>query len=110
MSSTSPPRLSRRRLVLLGVLLAVLGGADWARPADRQVSTRILLTGVHLYQRTLSHAMPALGIQCRFRPTCSHYADVVIARHGAVVGSWMTFRRVLRCGPWTPMGTVDQPR
>jgi uncharacterized protein len=107
-SATAP--LRSRRLVFVGVLLAALAGADWAQPADRQVSVHVLRTGIHLYQHTLSRAMPTMGIQCRFKPTCSHYADAVIARHGALVGSWMAFRRVLRCGPWTRPGTVDEPR
>jgi putative membrane protein insertion efficiency factor len=53
--------------------------------------------------------MPLVGVQCRFTPTCSHYADAVIQKHGALAGSWMTFKRLLRCGPWTAMGTVDEP-
>ena len=64
---------------------------------------------IHLYQRTLSRLMPAVGIQCRFTPTCSRYADVVIARHGAIPGAWRTITRLARCGPWTEMGTVDEP-
>ncbi len=63
-----------------------------------------------MYQQTLGPLMPAIGVQCRFRPTCSHYADQAIEKHGALVGSWMTFTRLLRCGPWTPMGTVDEVR
>ncbi len=53
--------------------------------------------------------MPSVGVQCRFEPTCSHYADAVIATHGAARGSWLTVRRLARCGPWTPEGTVDMP-
>lgn len=53
--------------------------------------------------------VPGFGIQCRFTPTCSHYADAVVARHGALVGSWLTVKRLARCGPWTPMGTADPP-
>ena len=70
---------------------------------------RVLRAGVHAYQGTLAPLMPVVGVQCRFRPTCSRYADAVIEKHGAMVGSWMTFKRLLRCGPWTPMGTVDEP-
>jgi uncharacterized protein len=110
MSVSPPPPLSGRRLALIGAIVILLLGADLARPADRQLTGRMIRTGIHLYQHTLSHAMPTVGIQCRFTPTCSHYADAVIARHGALVGSWMTVRRLLRCGPWTPMGTVDPPR
>jgi putative membrane protein insertion efficiency factor len=87
----------------------VLAAADLTRVPDRQLSARILRGAIHLYQQTLSPRLPAAGIQCRFTPTCSRYADVVIARHGAIVGSWRTVMRLARCGPWTAMGTVDEP-
>jgi putative membrane protein insertion efficiency factor len=90
-------------------VFVVLLGADLSRAADRQVSARLLSTGIHVYQHTLGPLMPLVGVQCRFTPTCSHYADAVIQKHGALAGSWMTFKRLLRCGPWTAMGTVDEP-
>jgi putative membrane protein insertion efficiency factor len=48
-------------------------------------------------------------LRCRFTPTCSRYAEVVIARDGLLKGGAETARRLLRCGPWTPLGTVDEP-
>jgi putative membrane protein insertion efficiency factor len=69
----------------------------------------VLLGGIHLYQATLSPHMPALGVRCRFRPTCSHYAEGAIARYGALSGSLRAAWRILRCGPWTPVGTYDPP-
>lgn len=100
-------RLTRTRLVLL--LLAAAAVFDLARAPDRQLSARVLRAGIHTYQRTLSPVMPALGVQCRFEPTCSRYADAVIMRDGALTGSWRAARRLARCGPWTPAGTVDEP-
>jgi putative membrane protein insertion efficiency factor len=82
---------------------------DLARAPDRQLSARTLRAGIHLYQHTLSPLMPVLGIQCKFTPTCSRYADAVIAKHGALAGSWLSVKRLARCGPWTPAGTVDPP-
>ena len=87
----------------------MLAAADLTRVPDRQLSARVLRGVIHLYQQTLSPLMPAVGLQCRFTPTCSRYADVVIARHGAIVGSGRTGTRLARCGPWTAMGTVDEP-
>ena len=52
---------------------------------------------VRLYQLAVS---PFLGPSCRFVPTCSHYAHEAILRHGAVKGSWLALRRLVRCGPW----------
>lgn len=68
-----------------------------------------MLAGIHLYQATLSPRMPALGVHCRFTPTCSHYGEESIKKHGALIGSAKAAWRVLRCGPWTAPGTVDPP-
>jgi putative membrane protein insertion efficiency factor len=97
-----------RRVVLLLVLIALLS-LDLTRPPAAQVSARLLLAGIHLYQATLSRRMPALGVQCRFTPTCSHYAAGAITRYGALSGTLRAAWRVARCGPWTPRGTYDPP-
>jgi uncharacterized protein len=100
-------RLGRRAVLLLIVLLPL--GLDLIRPPSSQGSARFLLAGIHLYQATLSPRMPALGIQCRFRPTCSHYAEGAIARYGALSGTLRAVWRIARCGPWTRAGTYDPP-
>ena len=43
---------------------------------------------------------PVLGNNCRFEPSCSHYAAEAIERHGPWRGSVLAARRVLRCNPW----------
>ena len=57
---------------------------------------RPLILGVRLYQAALS---PLLGGYCRYHPTCSEYAVEALAAHGALRGSWLILRRVLRCHP-----------
>ena len=37
--------------------------------------------------------------KCRYEPSCSHYAEEAIKKYGAVKGSVMSFKRVLRCRP-----------
>jgi len=51
---------------------------------------------VRLYQLTLSGLT---GNHCRHLPTCSEYGYEAIAKHGLWAGGWMTFFRVIRCGP-----------
>lgn len=103
------PSRFARRLTLAALLLLAIVAADLSRPPEHQVTVALLVAGIDAYQSTLSRAMPALGIRCRFEPTCSRYSEVVLRRHGALRGSWLTLRRLLRCGPWTPMGTRDEP-
>jgi len=42
---------------------------------------------------------PWLGAGCRFEPTCSVYAIGALQRHGALAGSYLAGRRLLRCHP-----------
>lgn len=86
-----------------GLVLA----ADLSRPPAAQWTTRATLAGIHLYQATLSPLYARVGAQCRFKPTCSHYGEAVVREHGAMKGGWIAFKRILRCGPWTPLGTED---
>ncbi|MGW8184016.1 MAG: membrane protein insertion efficiency factor YidD [Burkholderiales bacterium] len=57
----------------------------------------LLLGLIRGYQLLFS---PFFGGQCRFYPTCSVYAREAIEQHGAIKGSWLAVRRILRCGPW----------
>jgi putative membrane protein insertion efficiency factor len=82
-----------RALAVLFIVLA-LGSADLARSPDRQWSAAIALGGIHFYQAHISSWMPFVGIRCRFEPTCSHYAEESIRRHGALIGGWRAFKRV----------------
>ncbi|TIH10456.1 membrane protein insertion efficiency factor YidD [Pseudomonas leptonychotis] len=67
---------------------------------------RVLIGVVRLYQYLIS---PLLGAPCRFHPSCSHYAIEAIERHGALRGSWLALRRLLRCQPWYPGGYDPVP-
>jgi len=80
---------------------------DLNRPPTKQLSARTAVTVVHAYQ-AVGHRFFPPG-QCRFSPTCSVYAEVVIRERGALDGGWLTVKRLLRCGPWTPEGTKDPP-
>jgi putative membrane protein insertion efficiency factor len=99
----------RRKLSALAALFVIVIVLDLQRAPAEQVVTRVALGGVHLYQATLSKVYGRMGVQCRFVPTCSHYSEACIRRFGAVRGGWLSLRRVLRCGPWTPLGTSDPP-
>lgn len=56
---------------------------------------------IHGYRYLLS---PWIGNQCRFYPTCSHYAEEAIETHGFLKGSALGVKRLLKCHPWHPGG------
>jgi putative membrane protein insertion efficiency factor len=64
------------------------------------------LVPVNFYRRWIS---PVLPPSCRFEPSCSAYAVEALTTHGALRGSWLTVRRLLRCGPWHPGGYDPVP-
>jgi putative membrane protein insertion efficiency factor len=99
----------RRTVLAIGVALMLAGVWDLTRAPDRQLVSRAAIAALHVYQATLSRVFAASGVACRFDPTCSHYGEAVLRRYGLARGGWMAAKRVLRCGPWTPMGTLDPP-
>ncbi len=60
-------------------------------------AARLLVVTVRLYQVSLG---TFLGGHCRFHPTCSQYAVEALQTRGALRGSWLTLRRILRCHPF----------
>jgi putative membrane protein insertion efficiency factor len=57
---------------------------------------RLFIGVIKLYQILIS---PLLGPNCRFHPTCSHYAIEAIARHGVLKGGYLSVRRLIKCQP-----------
>jgi len=66
-----------------------------------KLPVRFLVFLVKLYQKTISPLLPAT---CRFHPSCSAYSIEALREHGAVAGTRMTFRRILRCHPLSAGG------
>ncbi|MER2254950.1 MAG: membrane protein insertion efficiency factor YidD, partial [Priestia megaterium] len=58
------------------------------------------------YQKGISPFLPA---RCRFYPTCSQYGVESIKRFGAVKGSYLTVKRILKCNPFHPGGIDEVP-
>ncbi|HEX5731896.1 MAG TPA: membrane protein insertion efficiency factor YidD [Blastocatellia bacterium] len=61
----------------------------------------VLIYLLRAYKMLIS---PLLPPACRFTPTCSEYAMEAITKHGALRGSYMGLRRLLRCHPFHPGG------
>jgi putative membrane protein insertion efficiency factor len=67
---------------------------------------RLLVWLINGYQYLLS---PLLGSNCRFSPSCSHYACQALQKYGVWQGSQLAVRRLLRCHPWHDGGYDPLP-
>lgn len=77
-----------------------------SEPTSKKLNapTRFLRWLVLFYQDNMSRLTPG---KCRFRPTCSAYALEALEKYGALKGTWLTLKRILRCNPWG--GSGDDP-
>jgi len=62
---------------------------------------KFLILLIEFYRHWIS---PLKKPSCRFHPTCSRYAIDAISRYGAVRGSIMAVKRLLKCHPFHPGG------
>ncbi|WP_088013604.1 membrane protein insertion efficiency factor YidD [Gottfriedia acidiceleris] len=67
---------------------------------------KILIGIIRFYQKWISPATPP---SCRFYPTCSHYGLEALQTHGALKGSYLTTKRILKCHPFHPGGYDPVP-
>jgi putative membrane protein insertion efficiency factor len=61
----------------------------------------LLIAIVKAYRLFIS---PLLGQNCRFHPTCSAYSLEALEKYGAIKGSYLSVRRILKCHPFHPGG------
>jgi uncharacterized protein len=56
---------------------------------------------IYIYRYSIGHWFAG---SCRFSPSCSHYGEEALLKHGAWRGSTMTIKRLSRCHPWNAGG------
>ncbi len=57
---------------------------------------KFLIFVIRIYRVFISPIKPP---SCRFYPTCSTYAIQVIEKYGALKGTFMAIKRILKCHP-----------
>lgn len=67
----------------------------------------VLLKVIKIYQKAVS---PSLPNTCRFYPSCSEYSKQAIEEYGAMKGSYLAIKRVLRCHPLNSGGFDPLPK
>jgi len=66
----------------------------------------LILWALRFYKSSIS---PQLPPACRYTPTCSEYAIEAIERRGVLIGSFLAFKRVLSCNPFSRGGYDPVP-
>ena len=66
----------------------------------------LFLSAIRFYQRNIS---PLFKPHCIYRPTCSEYAVQAIQKYGVKKGSWLAFKRIVRCHPFYKGGYDPVP-
>jgi putative membrane protein insertion efficiency factor len=66
----------------------------------------MLIAIIKFYKYFIS---PLLGSNCRFYPSCSSYSLEALQRHGAIIGSYLTVKRLLKCHPFHQGGIDPVP-
>lgn len=67
---------------------------------------KFLIFLIKFYRKYISPLKPPC---CRFYPTCSEYAIEALEKYGALKGSYMSIKRILRCHPFNPGGYDPVP-
>ena len=68
---------------------------------------KILILLIKLYQKFISPMFPA---KCRFYPTCSQYTLEAIKEYGAIKGTYLGIKRILKCHPFHEGGYDPVPK
>lgn len=71
-----------------------------------EIIKNVLILLIKTYRKYISPLKPPC---CRFYPTCSEYAIEAIEKYGAMKGSFLAIRRILRCHPFNPGGYDPVP-
>ena len=74
--------------------------------SKKTIIQKILIALVRTYQIGIS---PYIGAHCRYTPTCSAYFIEAVEKYGALKGSWLGIKRILRCHPGRPGGYDPVP-
>ncbi|MCI6999554.1 MAG: membrane protein insertion efficiency factor YidD [Clostridiales bacterium] len=67
---------------------------------------KFVISAIRFYQREISPLSPP---RCRYIPTCSQYALEAVEKYGAIKGTFLATKRILRCNPFHKGGYDPVP-
>lgn len=71
----------------------------------RKFELKVLLKFlIYLYQASFSYFF---GGNCRYYPSCSHYAQDAFSKFNVIDASWLVLKRLLSCHPFSKRSFYD---
>ena len=67
---------------------------------------KFVTSAIRFYQREISPLSPP---RCRYLPTCTQYALEAVEKYGAIKGTFLATKRILRCNPFHKGGYDPVP-
>ena len=65
---------------------------------------KIIIFLVKLYKKSISPMFKAMGVECKYYPTCSEYTRQAIEKYGSLKGIFLGIIRILKCNPFSKGG------
>ena len=65
---------------------------------------KIMISCINWYQRNISSYFENRNIRCKYYPTCSEYTKQAIEKYGAIKGSFIGIKRIIKCNPFSKGG------
>lgn len=65
---------------------------------------RFLLFLLRKYKKYISPIFKKIGIECKYYPSCSEYMSQAIQKYGALKGTYIGLKRLMRCNPFSKGG------
>ena len=65
---------------------------------------KICIIILKVYKKFISPIFYAMGIRCKYHPTCSEYMKQAIEKYGVCKGFYLGIKRLLRCNPFSKGG------
>jgi len=71
----------------------------------------VLVFLIRAYRVVFAPLKAMAGVQgcCRYTPTCSHYMEEAVCKHGLCRGIGLGVKRIVRCHPWGGAGFDPVP-
>lgn len=65
---------------------------------------RVFIFLLKSYQKYISPFFKAIGVNCKYYPSCSEYMKQAIQKYGSFKGLYLGIKRILRCNPFSKGG------